>query len=351
MSTSSPHKLYPINRLLFQGNRVNRDEGNGCIPALDRAIALFLSQASGRSTLFGQSPFYHRSPLRQMLETDSAQSFLPMIRRLIQPEVGFYTPNQAAGHAGIQVAVTNHMNAMSEREGRLVTRAEAHTNFSLNAGNRRVATQNEYSNRLERFPMTLSDAGRIGGNVRAIDDGRELCIIGCGRLQLTATNPLCSICNTEKNKRKKEEDEKSGTMICAECDKDIVGRVVKGCCNPCYQRRHSKTGRVIDPAKQCTHVSVCSNKRYMGGLCQRHHRNRHLDASSASECAAAASAATAPKERRTTKTQNGKKKAKKKKPVVVEKNAKSEGLAADYEDEEVEVDSDYDDEDEWAEGH
>ena len=43
---------------------------------------------------------------------------------------------------------------------------------------------------------------------------------------------------------------------------------------------------------------------------------------------------------------NGNKKAKKKKPVVVKKNAKTVGLAADYEDEEVEVDSDYDDEDE-----
>ena len=327
-------------RLLFQGNRVNRDEGNGCIPALDRAIALFLSQASGRSTLFGQSQFYHRSPLRQMLEMDSAQSFLPMIQGLIRPGVGYYTPNQAAGHAGIRVAVTNRQTAMSERLGRPVTRAEAHSSLSSDGGNRRVATQNEhsnrlgrlpmtmsdmammggnrrvaaqneYSNRLERFPMTLSDAGRIGGNVRAIDDGRELCIIGCGRLQLTATNPLCSICNTEKNKRKKEEDEKSGTMICAECDKDIVGRVVKGCCNPCYQRQHKVTGRVIDPAKQCTHVSVCSNKRYLDGLCQRHHRNRHLDASSASECAAAASAATAPKEKHTSKSRNGKKKAKK----------------------------------------
>ena len=156
---------------------------------------------------------------------------------------------------------------------------------------------------------------------------------------------------TEKNKRKREEDEKSGTMICAECDKDIVGRVVKGCCNPCYQRRHKVTGRVIDPAKQCTHVSVCSNKRYLDGLCQRHHRNRHLDASSTSEYAAAASAATATKKRRSTKTLNGKKKTKTKKPVVINKDAKTEGLVADYEDEEVEVDSDYDDEDEWAEEH
>ena len=113
-------------RLLFQGNRVNCDEGNGCIPALDRAIALFLSQASGRSTLFGQSPFYHQSPLRQMLQTDSAQSFLPMIRRLIPQDVGFYTPSQA----GIQVAVTNRQTAMSARLGRPVTRSEAHSSLS-----------------------------------------------------------------------------------------------------------------------------------------------------------------------------------------------------------------------------
>ena len=168
-----------------------------------------------------------------------------MIRGLIQPGVGYYTPNQAAGHAGIQVAVTNRQTAMIAREGREVTLAEAHTSLGRDAGNRRVATQNEYSNRLERFPMTMSDAGRMGGNRRVatqneysnrlerlpmtmaemralsraactIVDGRELCIIGCGRLQLTATNPLCSICNTEKNKRKKEEDEKSGTMICAD---------------------------------------------------------------------------------------------------------------------------------------
>ena len=69
---------------------------------------------------------------------------------------------------------------------------------------------------------------------------------------------------------------------------------------------------------------------------------RRRELSAASESAAAASAATAPKERRPTKNRNGKKKAKKKKPVVVKKNAKTVGLAADYEDREV--DSDYEDE-------
>jgi hypothetical protein len=117
-------------RLLFQGNRVNRDEGNG-------AIALFLSQASGRSTLFGQSPFYHQSRLRQMLQTDSAQSFLPMIRRLIPQDVGFYTPSQA----GIQVAVTNRQTAMSARLGRPVTRAEAHIDLSLSGTNAAVTNR------------------------------------------------------------------------------------------------------------------------------------------------------------------------------------------------------------------
>jgi len=137
---------------------VNRDAGNGCIIILDRSIALFISQSSGQSLLFGVSEYYDQSPLRRMLVTDSAQSFLPMIRHLIQPEVGFYTPSQA----GINVAVTNHMNAMSEREGRLVTRSEAHTNFSSIAGHRRVATQGTYRPNLGRNSTTLSDAGMMG---------------------------------------------------------------------------------------------------------------------------------------------------------------------------------------------
>jgi hypothetical protein len=120
--------------------------------------------------------------------------------------------------------------------------------------------------------------------------------------------------------------------ICAECDKEIVGRVLKGCCERCYKRQYNKTGRVVDPTtKLCTHVSVCSNKRFKGGLCSRHYNERRLELIAASEYAAAASAATAPKERRSTKAPNGKKKAKEKKPVVVKKR---------------EVDSDYDDEDE-----
>jgi hypothetical protein len=201
--------------------------------------------------------------------------------------------------------------------------------------------------------MTMAETRALARAAHTIVDGRDLCIIGCGRLQLTATNPLCKDCITEKNKRKREEDEKSGTMICAECDKDIVGRVVKGCCHRCYQRKYSKTGRAVDPAKLCTHVSVCSNKRYLDGLCQRHYRNRHLEASSTSECAAAASTATAPKEKHTSKSRNGKKKTKKKKPVVVNKNAKTEGLAANYEDREVDsdYDDDNDDDDDWAEEH
>ena len=348
MTTSRPHKLYPINHLLFQGNRVNRDEGNSPIPVLDRAIALFLSQASGRSLLFGVSEFYDQSPLRRMLVTDSAQSFLPMIRRLIQPEVGFYTPSQA----GINVAVTNHMNAMSEQEGRLVTLSEAHTNFSSNAGNRRVATQGLPSERRGgRINTTMDEMRALSRAARTIVNGRELCINGCGRLQVTVSNPLCQTCVAKKSKRKREEDEESGARIYVECDEEIVGRMLKGCCNPCYQRRLRKTGRVIDPAKKlCTHVSGCGNKEYMDGLCQRHYRERRLEASAASECAASASAATAPKKKRTTKTRNGKKKKKKtktKKPVVTNKTGKTEGeTSVHYEDEEVEVDSDYDDEDE-----
>ena len=269
---------------------------------------------------------------------------------------------------------------MSARLGRPVTRAEAHFALSSDGGNRRVATQHEYSNRLGRLPMTVSDMARMGGNrrvatqneysehlgrlpmtmaetralaraARTIVNDRELCINGCGRLQVTESIRLCKDCTTEKNKRKREEDEKSGTMICAECDKEIVGRVVKGCCHRCYQRNYSKTGRAVDPAKLCTHVSGCGNTKYMDGLCQRHHRNRHLDASSTSECAAAASTATAPKKKHTSKTRNGKKKTKKKKPVLVEKNATTEGLAADYEDREADSDYDDDNDDEWDEGY
>ena len=67
----------------------------------------------------------------------------------------------------------------------------------------------------------------------------------------------------------------------------------------CYQKQYRKTGRVVDPTtKLCTHVSVCSNKRYLDGLCRRHYRERRLEASAASECAASASAATVTKKRR-----------------------------------------------------
>jgi len=380
---------------------VNRDVGNGCIPILDRSIALFISQSSGQSLLFGVSEYYDQSPLRRMLVTDSAQRFLPMICRLIQPEVWVYTPSQAGGHSGIQVAVTNRQTEMiarlgrqvtraeahsslghdgmraavtnrqtemSEREGRQVTRAEAHFNLSsiaghrrvatqgtyrpnlgrnsttlIEAGNRRVATQGTYRPNLGRNSTTLSDAGmmgisaavtnhqtamseqlerevtlaeahsafssnagnrrvetqhqpseRLGGRLpmtldearalsslaRTIDDGRGFCAtLGCKKRQLTASNPLCKTCNTEKNKRKKEE---AGARICAECGKEVArdGKMIKGCCNACYQRQYQKTGPVVDPTtKLCTHASGCQNKRYMGVLCQRHHRNCHLDAS------------------------------------------------------------------------
>ena len=192
---------------------------------------------------------------------------------------------------------------MIARDGRPVTHAEAHTAFSLNAGTRRVATQYQHSNRLGRLPMTVSDAARMGGNTRAIDDDRGLCETpSCRNRQLTASNPLCRTCIKEKNKCKIEEDEELGARICAECDKEIVGRVLKGCCERCYKRQYNKTGRVVDPAtKLCTHVSVCDNKEYLGGLCRRHYNERRLELIAASEYAAAASAATAPKERRSTK--------------------------------------------------
>jgi len=199
--------------------------------------------------------------------------------------------------------------------------------------------------------MTLDEMRALSIAARTIVDGRELCINGCGRLQATASIRLCQTCNTEKNKRKREEDEESGARICAECKKEIVGKMRKGLCERCYQRQHRKTGRVIDPATRlCDHASGCQNKRYMGVLCQRHHRNRHLDASADSGCAASASAATAPKKRRPKKAQNGKKKAKTKKPVVINENGKTVGLrSVDYEDEEVEEDSDDDDDEEWDE--
>jgi hypothetical protein len=228
------------------------------------------------------------------------------------------------------------------------------SDMAMMGGNRRVATQNEYSEHLGRLPMTMAEMRALSRAACTIVDGRELCIIGCGRLQLTATNPLCKDCNTEKNKRKKEEDEELGARICAGCGDEVASdrKMSKGLCQSCYDKQYRKTGRVVDPAtKLCTHVSVCGNKEYMGGLCQRHYRNRHLEASSTSECAAAASTATAPKEKHTSKTRNGKKKTKKKKPVLVEKNAKTEGLAADYEDREEDSDYDNDDEDEWDEGY
>ena len=195
---------------------VNRDAGNGCIIILDRSIALFISQSSGQSLLFGVSEYYDQSPLRRMLVTDSAQSFLPMIRHLIQPEVGFYTPSQA----GINVAVTNHMNAMSEREGRLVTRSEAHSDLSSNGGRRRVETQHQHSLCLKRLPTTMDEMRDLSIAARTIVDGRELCINGCGRLQATASIRLCQTCVTEKNKR--EEDEESEARICAEVGRKLL---------------------------------------------------------------------------------------------------------------------------------
>jgi len=198
--------------------------------------------------------------------------------------------------------------------------------------------------------MTLDEMRALSIAARTIVDGRELCINGCGRLQVTASNPLCKTCNTEKNKRKREEDEELGDKNCVGCGENVL-IYAKGLCERCYQRQHRKTGRVIDPATRlCDHASGCQNKRYMGVLCQRHHRNRHLDASADSGCAASASAATAPKKRRPKKAQNGKKKAKTKKPVVINENGKTVGLrSVDYEDEEVEEDSDDDDDEEWDE--
>ena len=127
--------------------------------------------------------------------------------------------------------------------------------------------------------MTLDEMRALSIAARTIVDGRELCINGCGRLQVTASNPLCKTCNTEKNKRKREEDEELGDKNCVGCGENVL-IYAKGLCERCYQRQHRKTGRVIDPATRlCDHASGCQNKRYMGVLCQRHHRNCHLDAS------------------------------------------------------------------------
>ena len=260
--------------------------------------------------------------------------------------------HSSLGHDGIRVAVTNRQTAMSARDGREVTRAEAHSSLTSIAGNRSIETAGGYSLRLQRTTMPMDERRALASAAWTIDDDRGLCTNGCGRVQITATNPLCQTCVTKKSKRKREEDEESG--ICAECDKKIVGRIFKGClCNPCYQRRLRKTVRVIDPTKLCTHLSGCDNKKYMGGLCQRHYRERRLEASAASESAATASAATAPKKKRPTKTRNGKKKTKTKKPVVIKKDGKTVGLrSVDYEDEEVEVEVDSDDDDDdWAEDH
>ena len=146
---------------------VNRDAGNAFIPILDRGIVLFVSQSSGHSNLFGVSPFYERSPLRLMLQTGASQPLLSMIQGLIPLGVGFYTPSQAGGHAGIYAAITNHMTEMSEREGRPVTRAEAHYDFGRIAGNRRVETAGTFQVNLGRNSTTMSEAAAEGGTASA----------------------------------------------------------------------------------------------------------------------------------------------------------------------------------------
>ena len=161
---------------------VNRD-GDGYIPILDKAIGLFINQASRRSTLFGVSRFYDEMSLRQMLDTGPSQRFLPMIQGLIPRGVGFCTPNQAAGHAGIFAAVTNHMTEMGERLGRLVTRAEAHSDFSAMAGQRRVETAGTYRENLGRVSTTMSEAGQAAGQARVETAGTYRANLG--RVSLT----------------------------------------------------------------------------------------------------------------------------------------------------------------------
>jgi hypothetical protein len=230
------------------------------------------------------------------------------------------------------------------RGGRInTTMAEAGTI----GGNRRVATQGLRSERRGgRINTTMDEMRDLARAARTIVDDRGLCETpGCQNRQVTATNPLCQTCVTEKNKRKREADEESGARMCAECGKE-ASKMINGYCVPCYDRQYRKTGRVVDPTKTCTHVSGCNNKRYMDRLCQRHYRNRHLEASSTSASAASASAATATKKRSSTKAKNGKKKAKTMKPVAVNKNGKTAGLTdADYADVEVDVQKDSDDDD------
>jgi len=123
-------------------------------------------------------------------------------------------------HRPVQLRGDSHQTAMSAREGRPVTRAEAHSDFSSNAGNRRVETQHQPSERLGgRLPMTLDEARALSNAACTIVDGRELCINGCDRVQVTASNPLCQACNTKKNKHKKEE---AGARICAEVGRKLL---------------------------------------------------------------------------------------------------------------------------------
>jgi len=123
-------------------------KGDSYIPTLDRAIALFISQSSGQSTLFGISQFYEESALRQMLESFPSQRFLQMIGPLIPPGVGFFTPSQVGGNRRVETAGTYRENL-----GRVSMTMEE-------TGNRRVETAGTYRENLGRVSMTMEETGK-----------------------------------------------------------------------------------------------------------------------------------------------------------------------------------------------
>jgi hypothetical protein len=190
-----------------------------------------------------------------MLESHPSQRFLLMISQLTPPGVGYYTPNQASiyaaatnrqaamiaqegrqvtlaeahsslGHDGILAAVTNRQTAMIAQEGRPVTLAKAHSDLSSYGGQRRMATQGLPSERRGgRINSTMAEMSALARAARTIVDGREKCINGCDRLPISASILECSHCISEKNKRKREDDEKSEAKGCVGCGEE------EGICN------------------------------------------------------------------------------------------------------------------------
>jgi hypothetical protein len=128
-------------------------------------------------------------------------------------------------------------------------------------------------NEKEARSMLGKEGGTASGEARRIDDDREECEIeGCRRLQASMSNPLCQVCNRERNKKRKSGEIEKEINRCIMCGRteDECTFSTKAYCRRCY---HTEDGKMHRAARKKETVVLCdepgcNRKAFRGGKCK-----------------------------------------------------------------------------------